>query len=82
MEDLRVCEDLSSRPDLLLKMPGVQLLQSFTRWCCGTVRYTITEEMLLPSVMVRRFLGNVTFGWDELSEDTRWNMSPPNPGTD
>lgn len=52
-------------------MPGVQLEQSFTRWCCGTVRYAVTEETLLRSEEVRRFLGKVTFGWDELSVNTR-----------
>lgn len=49
-------------------MPGVQLAQYFARWGCGTVRYAITEEMLLLSEMVRMFLGNFTVGWDERSE--------------
>lgn len=52
----------------------MQLTQSFTRWCCGTVRYAVTEETLLLSDIVRRFLGNVTFGWDELSVNTGWHM--------
>lgn len=60
------------KPDLLWMRPGVQFAQSFTRWCCGTVRYAVTEETLLSSDIVRRFLGNVTFGWDELSVNTRW----------
>lgn len=47
--------------------PGVQLLQSLARWCCGTVRYAVTEETLLLSDIVRRFLGNFTLGWDVLS---------------
>ncbi len=55
-------------------MPGVQLAQSLARWCCGTVRYAVIEEMLLLSDIVRRFLGNLTLGWDELSAKTTWHM--------
>lgn len=76
-------------PDLLLMMPGVQLEQSFTRWCCGTVRYAVTDDTLLRSEEARRFLGKVTFGWDELSVNTRRNtvrtsqvcLLEPRPGT-
>lgn len=49
------------------------MAQSFARWCCGTVRYAVTEETLLLSDIVRRFLGNLTLGWDELSVKTRWH---------
>lgn len=55
-------------------MPGVQLTQSLARWCCGTVRYAVTEEMLLLSEIVRRFLGNLTLGWEELSVKPGWHM--------
>lgn len=44
-------------------IPGVQ---SFVL-CCGTVRYAISEEMLLLSETVRRFLGNLALGCNELS---------------
>lgn len=47
--------------------PGVQLTQSFARWRCGTVRYAVTEETLALSETMRRFLENLTLGWDELS---------------
>lgn len=57
-----------------MMMPGVQLAQSLARWCCGTVRYAVIEEMLLLSDIVRRFLGNLTLGWDELSVKTRWHI--------
>ncbi|KAA8579461.1 hypothetical protein FQN60_006554, partial [Etheostoma spectabile] len=41
--------ELLAARDFLLMMPGVQLAQSFARWCCGTVRYAVTEETLLLS---------------------------------
>lgn len=52
---------------LLLIRPGVQSVQSVSRWCCGTVRYAVREEMLVLVGFVRRFSGNMTFGWHELS---------------
>lgn len=38
------------------------------------VRYAVTEEMLPFSGIGRRFLGNLTLGWEELSARTRWHM--------
>lgn len=65
---------MCNSPDLLLMMPGVQLVQSLARWCCGTVMYAVTDEMLIVSDIVRRFLGNLTLGWEELSVKTRCHM--------
>lgn len=61
--------------------PGVQLVQSFARWGCGTVRYAITEDMLVLSGIVRMFFGNFTIGWDELSVKTTQQVISRNLGT-